>query len=624
MPIRDLILNLREQKSGHALLDAANDLDRAADGADRFGDSTKALERDMHSLESQISRTHLRIKDLSAQFTRTGDRTLFGDLRREKAFLAQLERVRKEIGGPAGGGNLFAAIPRIGGVPGPLIGAGVAATAALAPFLGGVVASAVLGTVGTGGVIGGIALASQDTRVRAAWKDLGTNVFAELGDASAPFVQPLLNVAKSWGAEWKAEAGPIRKIFTDLATTVEPLGEGVSGFVRALTPGLSTAVKASLPLATQFSHEFERFGGATGRFLEEMADSAPGARIALHDLFTVVDEGLEQLGQGIHFLSETYEWSRKLGLVAPPEWLMQASKGLIPAVMDLGRGVQAYHRDLSGAGPAAAGLNRELKNQEEAAREAAKAMERNTKAIDDYFDTVMGRLDATEHWHRAMLDLNDSVKENGTSLAINTREGLANRDALEDVARAVKERYDAGLITDAQYQAEIKSLERQAIALGMNKDAVYALLGAFEKLPSQVITEVLVKVGGEFAQLQKIFSLGGISRQTAQQGRGGTDFSLTPVVRGADSRAFLDLPSRDVGGPVQAGRSYMIGGRPEILTMGSSSGFVTPTGGGNTTIVLAAAGTGDPLMDALWREFRKRIVIEGGHGSNSVQIALGQ
>ncbi|MGE5830150.1 MAG: hypothetical protein ACM30G_17580, partial [Micromonosporaceae bacterium] len=273
MPIRDLILNLREQRSGHALLDTANDLDRAADGADRFGDSTKALERDMHSLESQISRTHLRIKDLSAQFTRTGDRTLFGDLRREKAFLAQLERVRKEISGPAGGGNLFAVIPRIGGVPGPLIGAGVAATAALAPFLGGVVASAVLGTVGTGGVIGGIALASQDTRVRAAWKDLGTNVFAELGDASGPFVKPLLNVAKSWGAEWKAEAGPIRKIFTDLATTVEPLGEGVSGFVRALTPGLSTAVKASLPLATQFSHEFERFGGATGRFLEEMADS---------------------------------------------------------------------------------------------------------------------------------------------------------------------------------------------------------------------------------------------------------------------------------------------------------------------------------------------------------------
>lgn len=620
--IREVILHAKTTEDGRGLLAAARDMERAADSSDRLGKSFRGSSEDAKRLGEHIERTSAKVKDLRLQIARTGDTSLFRDLGAEESKLRRLKRLAEDIT-PGGGGKFALAIPNIGGVPGPLIAAGAGLTAALSPFLGGVVAATVLGGVGTGGLIGGIALASKDTRVRSAFKDLGHELFTDLGDAASPFVGPLVASAHKIGDAFRSTELPaFRKDFEVLAATVDPITGAITGFVHELHPGLSNAFKASVPIAKQFETEMSRAGGATSDFLDEMVASAPGARIALHDLFTVADEGLVQLGQGIHFLSETYEWTRKLGLVAPPEWLMQASKGLIPAVMDLAGGVKAYHRDLTGATPAAHGLNREIEDQAEASRKAAQAMEANTRAVDDYLDTIMGRQDATEAWHRALLDLTDSVKENGTSLSLMTREGLANRDALEEAARATREMHDAGLLTDFAYTQQMKSLEALAIQLKFNRDEVHALIGEMEKTPRQIIAEVLVRVNTAFTNLGRL-GLGGMSAQTSQQGRGGTDFSLTPVVRSPDSRQFIE-GTRDVGGPVGAGKSYLIGsGVQEVLTMGRSSGFVTPITGQSSPAVRVMYDS-TRGGDAFLKWLREAIRIEAGTGPNSVQAALGQ
>ncbi len=47
------------------------------------------------------------------------------------------------------------------------------------------------------------------------------------------------------------------------------------------------------------------------------------------------------------------------------------------------------------------------------------------------------------------------------------------------------------------------------------------------------------------------------------------------------------MQKRAMGGPVSAGRTYLVGERgPETLVMGSRSGYVIPNGGGGATIVL--------------------------------------
>ena len=634
MPIRDLILNLREQKSGHALIDTANDLDRAAAGADKFGDSAKALERDVKDLDTQIAKTHARIKELSAQFAHTGDRSLFGDIRKEKTFLGQLEKVRKELEKidslgvkAAAGGGLLGGIPAIGGVPGPLIAAGAGATAALSPAIGGIIAAAVLGGVGTGGLLGGIVAASQDSRVKGAFKDLGRQAVGGFELAATPLEGPLIRAAGKLGEALRTEMPAFTKDFAVLSEAVDPITHSITGFIHELHPGLSAAFKASIPLANQFDKEMTGFGKASTIFLNDMADAAPGAKDALHDLFVILDDGGIALGEFTKELAGLLDVTHKvmdeipLGDLDTVPWF-----GIIGMIGKLRGEVGDTGQAMGDATGPADDFRQSLEEQERAAREDARALDRVNDFVRDYFDLVSSRLDAAEHYNRALLDLTDSVRENGTSLAINTREGLANRDVLEDLARATQEMYDQGLLTDAQYQAQIQSLMQRAEALGFNRDEVYKLIGALDRLPKQVVVDAVVKLGGAFDKLFALASLGGANKQGPQQGRGGTDFSITPVVRDPDSRAFLDLPSRDVGGPVLAGRSYRIGGKtgpPEILTMGSSSGSVAPIGSGSaqtTTVVFDFRGTEDAF--AAW--FRKATRIEGGTGADSVQAAWGQ
>jgi hypothetical protein len=46
--------------------------------------------------------------------------------------------------------------------------------------------------------------------------------------------------------------------------------------------------------------------------------------------------------------------------------------------------------------------------------------------------------------------------------------------------------------------------------------------------------------------------------------------------------------------------------------------------GGGSNVTISFAATGDPFLDMLIRELRRHIRVQGGTGSDSVQVALGQ
>ncbi|MGE5827712.1 MAG: hypothetical protein ACM30G_05020 [Micromonosporaceae bacterium] len=622
-PTREIRLHAKTTEDGRGLLEAARDLERTASSVDKLGGKMRATSEDSKRLAKQVEETGRRVEDLRLQIARTGDTSLFGDLGKEEAKLRRLQRLMSNLNPDRGGGFN---VPAIGGVPGPLIAGGAAAALAMAPAIGGIIAAAVVGGVGTGGLIGGAVLAAQDSRVKSAWAATGRELLAEFGGAAKPLVAPLEKAAKDVRTALGGEAPAFAKDMAVIAKSVDPITHSITGFIHELHPGLSSAFKASIPLARQFDKEMSGAGRAGAIMLDDMADAAPGAKDALHDLFLITDQGTIAFGELTKELSGLYDLMHKIPLsdlaMENVPWF-----GIIGTIGQLRGETGATGDAMSDAAKQADELRKALLDQAQAADRDTAAIERNTDALRNYETNIDKQQDSTEHYYRALLDLTDSVKENGTSLAINTREGLANRDALEEAARASREMRDAGLLTDAAYTAQIQSLVKMAVQLGFNRDQVLALIGALEKTPKQVVTEALLRINTEIGQFHNVFALkGSAGGSPTQQGRGGTDFSITPVVRDPDSRAFLDLPSRDVGGPVLAGRSYRIGGKtgpPEILTMGSQSGSVTPIGGGSAqtaTVVFDFRGTEDAF--AAW--FRKATRIEGGTGADSVQAAWGQ
>ena len=100
--VRDLILNVVEKKEGNALTAAANDIEKLGRGVDATGNSMADMEKDAKKLNAEIARTNLRIKDLHKQFARTGDQSLFGDIRKEEARLRNLEKSFKALGQSGG------------------------------------------------------------------------------------------------------------------------------------------------------------------------------------------------------------------------------------------------------------------------------------------------------------------------------------------------------------------------------------------------------------------------------------------------------------------------------------------------------------------------------------------
>lgn len=621
MPIRDLILNLKETKSGHALLDTADDLDKAAKGMDSLGDSSKATTKDLAGLRAEVERSAKAAKDLKLQIARVGDQSLFGDLRKEESNLKRLQKLLADLTPSGGGGGGLGGIPRIGGIPGPAVAGIGAAAIALSPAIGATVAAAVLGGVGTGGVIGGVALAAQDTRVKSAFKTVGKEIFEGLGDSASPFVKPLLDSASAFGDAWRKEAPAFEKNFAVLAEAVKPLTEGVAGFVHNLGPGLGRAFRASIPLAEQFSEELADFGTTMSDFLDDMADAAPGAKKALHDLFFVIDEGMDSLGTGVKVLSGVYDGLNRLGVTA--ERLARVGKDLIPLSRPVRELSDLFDKakpelgmSIKDLGDPTERLAREMDKVTDAAEKQAQALERLRREVDDYYDSILPPLDAEERWAETLLDVNDALAENGRSLSMNTREGLANRDAIEERFRAAKEMLDTGKLTEQQYQREIEKLGELGRKFNDTTGFVAGLVDAYKKIPSRIFTDLVLNttVGGFASRALKDFLSGKLRTPLGTAGY--------PVTSGAISKqAFLDLPSRDTGGPVMPGQSYLIGGRPEILTMGSQPGFVTPMSGSQqVTVVFDVTGADEDLK----RLIRKMVRVDSGTGPDSVQRTFGR
>ena len=607
---REVFLRAITTEDGRGLLEFRRDVERAAEGADKLGGKFKSTTRDAKALDEQIVRTKDRIRDLDLQISRTGDKSLFGDVRRERATLRELEKIKAEIaafatlelfGGKGPGGGIGKGLAEaLGGLPSKLKGTAIVAAvgigALLAPPIGAAVGGAVLGAVGTGGIVGGVFAASKDAGVRVAAKDLAAFVSQEFFHSGQAFVEPVKNslgILKTGYANLH-----LGEAFARIAPSVERLAEGLVEFGTEAMPGVNKALEAAGPIIGVLADELPQLGDAFGDMLTDMSKSK-GVIGGFHFALDAVEAVLRGTGDTVRWLGDRFEEMARIQ--ARVTGGMEDIFGWVPWVGDRIRQANDHAEDwVASMDGAAGGAKKAARHTSDFARylgEAAVNADALNLKLDDLFGRQLGADEALLRMKKGILDLTAALKDNRGAWGLDTEAGVAHRQAVIDAIADTQRWRDAmrangvpAAEANRLYEEQIKKIERIGVQAGITKTEMDKLAGKYE------VSVLFSTVGAPppRMRLSNLYVMGG------------------------------ELPSRDMGGPVTAGRSYRIGGKtgpPEILTMGSQSGQVSPAGGG---VTISFAATGDRLLDAIIRELRSFIRIEGGTGSHSVQVALGQ
>ncbi|SDT74393.1 hypothetical protein [Actinoplanes derwentensis] len=202
------------------------------------------------------------------------------------------------------------------------------------------------------------------------------------------------------------------------------------------------------------------------------------------------------------------------------------------------------------------------------------------RAIDDQSGALISAEEAGDTWNAQLLSLSESVDSNGRSLAMNTREGLANRDALQAAAKATRDLYLEEIasgkpMADATkaHQDRIGALREEAKRLGIAGTETDRLIDLYGEVPDDVQTIYTTKgfkdVYLELAQLKFMQdSLNkGWSVEKAQKEWEIRKMYLT----GEGGPPFPNLPAKADGGRITGPGS---GTSDDVLLWGSNGEWV--------------------------------------------------
>lgn len=108
-------------------------------------------------------------------------------------------------------------------------------------------------------------------------------------------------------------------------------------------------------------------------------------------------------------------------------------------------------------------------------------------------EAALRNRDAELNYASAILDAKEAVKENGKTLDLSTRKGIANRRALDGLASAWNGLSDQAKNTPGAYKAAIDNFVDLAEKMGLSEDKARALAKRLFDLPPKRQVEVVVK-----------------------------------------------------------------------------------------------------------------------------------
>lgn len=601
------------------LTDAARDMRSLRGETDKLGDSFDDTRGEAFDFNAEIVRSRARIRELNQEFARSGDRTLFRDLRRERSALRELERIAKNIipGGERGLNLPALDFSKLISESRGAIIAGLVGVAALAsPAIGAMIAGAVAGTVAGGGIIGGVVAAAQDNRVRQAWHDFAAQLTADAfgGAAMAGPTIAAIETLKSAFADLNLD-----ETFAKGAPALQLLADGVAGFAYNLMPGFNAVMDDSEAIMGVFGAGLSDTGDAISDLLTDIV-SSKGTLEGLHYLFMVINGSIRAVGNTLEFLGNIFHGLIRISASFTGamedvfDWIQRISslgsmKGGGP-LGDVFRWMNDNMEKLKGTAPLVAsgmtGIVEPTKVAGGAAAVAAadwEAAAEGLKKLNEQLFTAQGFMidadEAADRVNRGMLDLTESVKKDGTSLDEHTDKGLSNRQMLRDRIQDLRNQYEADVksgmaAADAslKYNAQANALQNTVVQMGFAADSVATLIGQLKQIPPTKNIDLILSY-----QTQGI----PIGEHSGQ--RFNETYRITPY--GFQEYAHGGMVAGAYGSPQLA----VVHGGERVLTPEQQRSW----GGGRMELVVRSGGSA--LDDLLVQILSRAVQIRGGDGA---------
>ena len=505
------------------------------------------------ALKARSTELRGEIAKLRTSFATTGDKSVFGDLKKAKNDLKAVESILGDMGQEgAQAGETFASsfgknatelLPRVLTNPlGLAIVAGVVTIAV--PIIGGAVAGAVGAGVGLG-LVGAAAYIQKDNpAIQGAFGHLKDDAVSVFKTATEPLVGTFVDALDSVDTLLKQQGPQFAAIFAAVEPAIKPIvgdpvpvGEGILPGLQRTAEGFTKAV--SNPEVQQsvvaVGKSFTALFNAVGNNPQVIADAFVAVNVALSTTASILD-GLGHAagfvdslfhGSGKNSIKEfggaavvagkqtsqlsgimvtTHDYALKMGAATDAAGKSVASMGEHAGTASLatsrvGFAVQSMGEHSGIAGKAV----KDLTGQQIANADAAIGELQAYQSLDQTLDTTFGKymsLDqAALNVKQAQADLAKQLGHGKKSWDENTQAGRDNWSQLLTSIQTDKDAYDARVKVEgatkkntSAYDKEVDALLATARKAGLSKDKIDDLRKSFEALPPSKTIPVTVKI----------------------------------------------------------------------------------------------------------------------------------
>lgn len=515
-------------------VNTAKTIDDIGDKADHAADQLDEMARAGQGLDAQMAETQGAIKDLAREIDRTGDLSLFKKLKAEERNLKKILSVREILGdeeeqrraGDDVSRNLFGRLARSAGEAGIKAGAALGAAmpggigrglqaagpqvstaivgglagvvAAAAPLLGATVSAALLGGVGAAGLGGGIALAFQDPKIKAAASGLGEHVKGSLVDAADSFRGATLGAIGILGASFDRMRPRIQRIFEGLAPQVENIAAGLAGAFEKALPGIETASQASGAIFDALAESLPQLGHHIGEFFADISKGSTGAGQAVRALVDIVGAMLDVMAPILVGLSKTFEWTNKLF-----GFWQKDGGNTKKAIQDLKDAFKEFGQETAVA------VSQGANAAEQGMRLAAESADELAGAVENLNELMQRQADKNLTAAEAALRYRDSLNEAKDAIDKKKKVNREEEEALIGLARRSNSLSDAwvknGETGDglAKKQATLRAdFIKTARQMGYTQSQAEALADRYLAIPKNVNTKVKADTAAALAAIR--------------------------------------------------------------------------------------------------------------------------
>lgn len=513
MPERDVTFDVgARDRTGPGTKAAADNFERVGRAADKAARKIDEVGDQAGQTARKLTEARLAAMGLAREFDKTGDVKVlrnFEKLNREAAklgrvakslkfdapkienpdgFLGSLTKLGRKAGLVAsdaaveGFGSLFKALPaqvKAGMVLGASAGAAYLAAATEGAILAGVGAAAIGGT---------LLIAAQNEKVKQSYGALGQRIMVQLQDAAKPMTEELLATAPKLSAAFDREAPTIERIMRNATRDFGPVVEGVEAAIHRFLPSFERAADVGGKILANVAGQLPALAGALGHLFDAFANSGRGA-----------NAGINELIMNVRVLIEAMALLAQAGAPA------LNTIGRVMELMGLVSTSSSQLTTLASASEQAALSGSSMSTSYEVLAQSMGNTANQANALNDAFNRLFGAQMSVDQANLAVkqgvVNLTESVKQNGKTLDDSTQKGLNNIGMIQQQIQNLAAKRDADIAAgngtveatnkaNAAYASNVASLRQLLINLGFAADKVDALIGKYQSIPQSISTTV--------------------------------------------------------------------------------------------------------------------------------------